>query len=243
MRPPIPTAGAARHSCCASTSCVCVSSLFRRHAGGPPSRPNTLLGSPVAVCMLVTVVQNKFYLSLLYPEMDLALREPRSDLPQVSLALRWREGRAPKPPSELLGPGRLRGRAAGSVTSSRASSRRRWLRSPPRWPLLHGEDAALSRTDPGLSPGTICSLGGIGGLTSLSEPQGPLLSSGSDSASPRRIQWALSDQLTSPPHAPRSPRSSALWPPGDAQGSLTGTLGDESVQLGRSSVQGSHSKG
>uniref|UniRef100_A0A671G2W4 Uncharacterized protein n=1 Tax=Rhinolophus ferrumequinum TaxID=59479 RepID=A0A671G2W4_RHIFE len=38
--------------------------------------PTPILEAPVAVCMLVTVVQNKFYLSLLYPELDLALREP-----------------------------------------------------------------------------------------------------------------------------------------------------------------------
>lgn len=38
--------------------------------------PTPILEAPVAVCMLVTVVQNKFYLSLLYPELDLALRVP-----------------------------------------------------------------------------------------------------------------------------------------------------------------------
>lgn len=54
--------------------CVCLSTLFRRHTSLPA--PTPVLEAPVAVCMLVTVVQNKFYLSLLYPELDLPRLTP-----------------------------------------------------------------------------------------------------------------------------------------------------------------------
>uniref|UniRef100_A0A8D1Z275 Uncharacterized protein n=1 Tax=Sus scrofa TaxID=9823 RepID=A0A8D1Z275_PIG len=48
------------------------------------------LPSTVAVCMSVTVVQNKFYLSLLYPELDLALCDTPPS-PPPCLDQPWRE--------------------------------------------------------------------------------------------------------------------------------------------------------
>lgn len=69
-RHPLPTIaveGAARHSCCEPSPCAYLFTL-RSHAQGETSSPNTHFGSPVATCMSVRVVQNKFYLSLLYLE-------------------------------------------------------------------------------------------------------------------------------------------------------------------------------
>lgn len=74
-RHPLPTTaveGAARHSCCEPCPCVYLF-ILRSHAQGETSSPNTHFGSPVATCMSVRVVQNKFYLSLLYPELRTAL--------------------------------------------------------------------------------------------------------------------------------------------------------------------------
>lgn len=77
-RHPLPTTaveGAARPSCCEPCPCVYLFTL-RSHAQGETSSPNTHFGSPVATCMSVRVVQNKFYLSLLYPELRTALCKP-----------------------------------------------------------------------------------------------------------------------------------------------------------------------
>ena len=69
---------------------MCLSTLFRHHAKGQPSSPNTHFRSPRGrVCVSVTVVQNKFYLSLLYPELDLASYDPlppASDQAQTDLS-------------------------------------------------------------------------------------------------------------------------------------------------------------
>lgn len=48
--------------------------------------PTPILEAPVAMCVSVTVVQNKFYLSLLYPELGLALHEPCPGGPQRDLS-------------------------------------------------------------------------------------------------------------------------------------------------------------
>ena len=77
---------------------VCLSTLFRHHAKGQPSGPNTHFGSPRGrVCVSVTVVQNKFYLSLLYPELDLASCDPLPP-PQIKprqiLVVLWSRPRA-----------------------------------------------------------------------------------------------------------------------------------------------------
>lgn len=80
-RHPLPTIaveGAARHSCCEPCPCVCLFTL-RSHAQGETYSPNTHFGSPVATCMSVRVVQNKFYLSLLYLELRTALCKPCLD--------------------------------------------------------------------------------------------------------------------------------------------------------------------
>uniref|UniRef100_A0A8C3WJP1 Uncharacterized protein n=1 Tax=Catagonus wagneri TaxID=51154 RepID=A0A8C3WJP1_9CETA len=74
--------------------CVCVCPHFlgtTPKASLPAPRPILeALPSTVAVCMSVTVVQNKFYLSLLYPELDLAL----CDLPPPPPAPRSTPDRA-----------------------------------------------------------------------------------------------------------------------------------------------------
>lgn len=49
--PPIPTEGAARHSCCESTSCVCLSTLFRRHRQRPAFPPQHPPGKPPWLCV------------------------------------------------------------------------------------------------------------------------------------------------------------------------------------------------
>uniref|UniRef100_A0A8C8ZAH3 Uncharacterized protein n=1 Tax=Prolemur simus TaxID=1328070 RepID=A0A8C8ZAH3_PROSS len=58
--------------------CVCPHFLGSTPKASLPA-PTPILEAPVAVCMSVTVVQNKFYLSLLYPDLGLALCEPCPD--------------------------------------------------------------------------------------------------------------------------------------------------------------------
>lgn len=116
--PPTPQRGRPGTAAVSPHPCVCLSTLFRSHAKGQPSSPNTRFGSPRGrVCVSVTVVQNKFYLSLLYPELDLALREPCADRPQADLSGTKLEGEAcsPPPPRPV--------RAAGSGGTSKATPR------------------------------------------------------------------------------------------------------------------------
>lgn len=165
--------------------CVCVCArvhTFQAPRQRPAFPPSAHLGSPVAVCMSVTVVQNKFYLSLLYPETDLALREPCPHLPQVSLALRRREGPSPKPPSELR----------GLPPQGPAL--------PSGWAFSAGELAALDWTDAVWS-WRLCSLAALGSfLASLGRASGsPVVQW---AAAPlQEDRWALSGHLPAP-HAP-----------------------------------------
>lgn len=114
----------------------------------------------MAVCVSVTVVQNKFYLSLLYPALDLALREPCPDRSQADLSgtKPEREACSPPPPQPVRAAGsggHTQGQTPGSVTTSRGFLPMA-LPFPPLCPLLHrGKNMALNQADPGLSPGTI----------------------------------------------------------------------------------------
>lgn len=106
---------------------VCLSTLFRHHTKGQPFGPNTCLRSPRGhVCVSVTVVINKFYLSLLYPELDLASCDPLPP-PQINprqiLVVLWSRPRAcshPNPPtiSPPCHPHKIR--APGSADTSKA---------------------------------------------------------------------------------------------------------------------------
>ena len=115
---------------------VCLSTLFRHHAKGQPSGPNTHFRSPRGrVCVSVTVVQNKFYLSLLYPELDLASYDPLPP-PQIKprqiLVVLWSRPRSlftppshpnlstpPSPPNQSSWVCRhLQGQVMSSLTTS-----------------------------------------------------------------------------------------------------------------------------
>lgn len=209
--------------------CVCPHFLGATPKASLPT-PVPIWEAPVAVCMLVTVVQNKFYLSLLYPELDLALHKPCPDLPQTGLVGTSAERvLLPAPQSELLGPGSSKAKPQALSTSHGFLPRC----CPSLHPLPTGEERGFEPGQPRFESRhhLLC---GSGKLTSVSELHFYFCEMGGTVCLPGGY-YVSGTQWAPPLLMLNEAQDFPLWPPGGSEGSLTGTVEAESHPCGRSS--------